>query len=373
MADTNCGALRYRRSVPTRADLCIAAVLLVSGQVEVWYFGAAGGGTVGAACLMGVAVASAWRSRAPLLSALGIWVSAFLCAAFSAPPGSLTFVAAAILASFQIGQTLDRRRAYLALAVGLALAVPITEDRTLNSYLAIALTTFLAPWLAGALRLRQLQVLERERERERAVADERARLARELHDLISHSVGMIVVQAGAGDVLLDREPERARDAFHAIEAGARDAMIELRRLLGLMRADDDAVLAPQPSLERLDELAARLRTAGLDVSVSVEGVRQPLDAAIDLSAYCIVQEALTNVVKHARATRARVVIRHAPATLEIHVSDDGVGGPDPTTGGLGLIGIAERVALLGGRLEVGTGDDGGFDLHAFLPAAALPS
>jgi signal transduction histidine kinase len=367
--------MRFRRhcvtvnGMPTRFDLAAAAVLLVVSQVEVWAFGIAGGGVVAATCLGAIAVLSAWRTRLPLASTAAIFGAAFACAAWSGTPGSATFAVADLLAFYRIGTLRDRRRSYVGLAGGLLLGIPMTDHISFNKYLAVAVGSFGVPWLVGTVRLRQQRAHELERERDRAVEQERVRLARELHDLVSHNVGMIVVQAGAGDVLLDREPERAREALHAIEAGARDALLELRRLLGLLRESGEAELAPQPTLSRLDELVDRVRNAGLDVALRIEGRPQPVDAAVDLSAYRIVQEALTNVLKHACATRAEVVVRRHGDGIEIEVTDDGRGPDAPRSGGHGLAGMAERVALFGGRLETGPGDGGGFRLHALLPLA----
>lgn len=355
--------------MPTRFDLAVAAMLLVVSQVEVWAFGIAGGGAVAAVCLGAIAVLSAWRTRLPLASTAGILVAAFACATWSGTPGSATFAIADLLAFYRIGTLRDRRRAYAALAVALLVGVAETDHLSFNKYLAVALGSFVVPWLVGTLRLRQRRAEELERERERAVEQERARLARELHDLVSHNVGMMVVQAGAGDVLLDRDPERAREALRAIEAGGRDALLELRRLLGLLRESSEADLAPQPTLSRLEELVERVRSAGLDVELRVEGEPEALDAAVDLSAYRIVQEALTNVLKHARATKAEVRVRRGRDGVEIEVVDDGRGPAADVGGGHGLTGIAERVALLGGRLETGAGEAGGFRLHALLPLA----
>ena len=355
--------------MPTRFDLALAACLLVVSQIEVWAFGVAGGGVAAATSLGAVAVLSAWRTRYPLASIVAIWLAAFACAALAGPPASVTFGVAAIAGFYRIGTLPDRRRSYAALAAGLVVAALATEDFSINTYLAIALASFVVPWLVGALVLRQQRARELERDRRLAVEQERARLARELHDLVSHNVGMIVVQAGAGDVLLDREPERTREALHAIEAGARDALLELRRLLGLLRDDGEAELAPQPTVARLDELVDRVRSAGLAVDLRVEGERDGLDPAVDLSVYRIVQEALTNTLKHARATRVEVLVRRRGDVVEIDVSDDGRGVEPSTRPGHGLTGIAERVALLGGELETGAGAAGGFRLRALLPAA----
>ncbi len=315
--------VRYGPWMPTRTDAAIAAVLLVASQVEVWRFGAGGGGAIAAVCLALVAIISAWRTRYPLVSGFGLFVPAAVCAALASPPGSFTFAAAVILGFYRIGTIRDRRRATLALAGSLVLALLITNPFSLNTFLAVSLTSFVVPWLMGSLRFRQQRAAEIERARSEAVELERARLARELHDLVSHSVGMIAVQAGAGDVLLDEQPERTREALHAIEASAREALTELRRLLGLLREDDASELAPQPTLDQLNDLVDRIRATGLDVRLQVDVAGTALDPATQLSVYRIVQEGLTNVIKHANASRVDVGVRRSGDRLEIEVSDNG--------------------------------------------------
>ena len=364
--------VRYGALVPTRIDAAIAALLLVISQVEVWWLGAGGGGVVAAVCFAGIAVISAWRTRYPLASSFALFIPAGICAVWASPPASFTFAAAVMLGFYRIGTLPDRRRANAALAGSIVLGLLITQPFSLNTFLAVVLTSFVVPWLVGSVRFRHQRAAELEKARSQAVELERARLARELHDLVSHNVGMIAVQAGAGDVLLDQQPERTREALHAIEASARDAMTELRRLLGLLREDDGAAaLAPQPNLNRLDELVDRVRATGLDVRMQIETEGAALDPATQLSAYRIVQEALTNVLKHADATRVDVVVRRSRDRLEIEVSDNGrmtaPGTSSSSPGGQGLVGIAERVALLGGELEAGR-YDGGFKLRALLPA-----
>jgi signal transduction histidine kinase len=356
--------------MPTRADAAIAVVLLVLSQVEVWAFGVAGGGPAGAACLASIAISSAWRTRFPLVSTATMFAIGFVCSSVAGQPGSVTFAIASLLAFYRIGTLRQRRRAVAGLAAAFVVAVPMTDHISLNKYLGITLFSFCVPWLVGTLRLRQLRVHELQRERERAVAEERARLARELHDLVSHNVGMMVVQAGAGDVLLDTEPARTREALRAIETGGREALLELRRLLGLLRDGHEAELAPQPTLARLHELVDRVSNAGVDVELRVEGELQELDSAVDMYGYRIVQEALTNVLKHARATRVDVLVRKADTALEIEVADNGRGDPGGRRDGHGLLGIGERVALLGGELTAGARDGGGFRVHARLPVAA---
>jgi signal transduction histidine kinase len=206
----------------------------------------------------------------------------------------------------------------------------------------------------------------------RTRADERARIARELHDVVAHHVSLIVVQAVAADDAFDERPEVARKALRTIESSGRDALAELRRLLQTMRPDqaDDDAHAPQPGLGQLDTLAATVEAAGLAVVVRREGAAVALPAGIDLSAYRIVQEALTNTLRHAHATRAEVTVRYAEDALAIEVRDDGGGGSASAAdlgGGHGIVGMRERAALVGGTLEIGAAPRGGFRVRAELP------
>ncbi len=202
-----------------------------------------------------------------------------------------------------------------------------------------------------------------------AVRDEQARIARELHDVIAHSVTVMVVQAGAAGDVFDRRPDRARAALATIEDVGRDTLGELRRLLGGVRCDG-AVVAPQPGLDRVDDLAAPLRSAGLDVGLVALGTPRALPASVDVSGYRIVQEALTNTLRHARATAAQVTVRYEDDAVEIDVVDDGRAAlARPSVGGYGLVGMRERAALLGGTLEAGPTAHGGFRVQARLPFA----
>ena len=223
-------------------------------------------------------------------------------------------------------------------------------------------------WALGeAARNRRAAIDEAAR---RAVGEEQARIARELHDVIAHSVSTIVVQAAAADDIFDSRPDQARAALRSIERAGRDALEELRRLLGAVRPGTRAEPSgPQPGLDRLDELAEPLRAGGLRVVVRREGPATPLPAGVDLSAYRIVQEALTNTVRHARATRAVVTVRYGPDSVEVDVRDDGRASPGSAAngGGHGLAGMRERASLLGGTLEAGPLPSGGYRVHARLP------
>jgi signal transduction histidine kinase len=212
--------------------------------------------------------------------------------------------------------------------------------------------------------------LEREREERAATAvvQERGRIARELHDVVAHGVSVMVVQAQAGPRLLG-DAELARAAFRSIEASGREALVELRRLLGILRTGDEQLaIGPQPGLDSLDSLVEQVREAGLPVVLTIEGEQAPLPPGVDLSAYRIVQEALTNSLKHAGRAEAEIVIRYTASALELRIADNGA--PPPANGngtGHGLVGMRERVALYGGSLETGVVEQGGYEVRARLP------
>ena len=260
------------------------------------------------------------------------------------------------------------------IVVGLAAGLPAGDVLPAPFFCVIA-------WFAGRMVQRWRLVVgvlaertaELEREREHraaaAVAEERGRIARELHDIVAHNVSVMVVQAQAGPRLLDT-PERADAAFRAIEASGKGALIELRRLLGVLRTEGPGpAIAPQPGLATIEDLAEHARAAGLPTDVRIEGDPVPLPAGVDLAAYRIVQEALTNAMRHAgRPAQARVAVRYALASLEIEIVDDGraqlAGG---NGAGHGLIGMRERAALYGGTFEAGPRGQGGYAVRAVLP------
>jgi signal transduction histidine kinase len=220
-------------------------------------------------------------------------------------------------------------------------------------------------------------LLEREREDNArlAVALERGRIARELHDVVAHNVSVVVVQAGAAERLVGTDPDRARQAMRDVASTGRQALDEMRRLLGVLREDEPGdVMEPQPGVAELENLARRVGDAGLPVELSVQGEQRPLPASAALSAYRIVQEALTNTLRHAGPARARVILRYLPDALEIQVSDNGTGSAartDPAEGtdggGHGLIGMRERVTLFGGELRAGPRPEGGYSVVARIP------
>jgi signal transduction histidine kinase len=206
-----------------------------------------------------------------------------------------------------------------------------------------------------------------QREGERRAQEERLRIARELHDVMAHTVAAIGVQASVAAEVLHDTPEQADAALRAIRAQSREAMAELRAAVGVLR--DEAPSSPAPGLRDLDALVGTARAAGVAVEVSVDGAERALPGAIDLTAYRIVQESLTNVVRHAGATAARVALRYAPDEVELEIADDGRGVNGAPPDGHGLVGMRERAAAVGGTLAAGPAPDGGFRVQARLPTA----
>ena len=215
--------------------------------------------------------------------------------------------------------------------------------------------------------------LEREQDAlaARAVATERSRIARELHDVIAHSLSVIVVQAAAERRVLGPGRDSTAETLESIEQAGRQAMTELRRLLGLLRkSDGELSLAPQPGLGELGDLVAEVREAGVEVDMRTDGDLAVLPRGLDLTAYRIVQECLTNVLKHAGAHRVEVSLRCLGRCLDIDVTDDGTSARAPSPGGFGLVGMRERVSVYGGTVQAGHRDGGGFRVHARLPVKA---
>jgi signal transduction histidine kinase len=320
----------------------------------------------------------ALRRRRPL-AVLALTLAAAL--ASDAFYGSFQF-AGALVALYTVASHVGRPASVLA-AAGTAAALPIVNLSPGGlGPLEVAgiYAVFGAAWLLGDnvrtrrayLRVLEVRAARLEREREanarRAAAEEQARIARELHDIIAHNVSVMTVQAAAAGDVFETQPDRVREALGSIEWTGREALTELRRLFGSARVDDGA-FAPQPGLARLEALVERVRGAGLTVDVTIEGSPQELPPSVDLSAYRIVQEALTNTLKHAHASNARVQVRHENGAVEVEVVDDGRGaaaGGDAERGH-GIIGMRERAALFGGELEAGPAPGGGFAVRARIP------
>jgi signal transduction histidine kinase len=326
------------------------------------------------------------RRRWPLPSVL-LSLGAFTLAAALDPAGqqNLTLPAFCALAvAVTAGAIQDRSQAIAGAAAVLAsISVVILTTPSGGASDFFWITFFFgAAWLAGralatrAEQTRELRARVRAAERARAEAadraafDERARIARELHDVVAHSVSVMVVQASGVRRLLKDDQAREREALLSVEQIGRQALSEMRRMLGVMRTGEDqpaAALAPQPGLQHLDRLIEQVEEAGLHVGLRVEGKRIPLSPGVDLSAYRIVQEGLTNALKHAKGAHAEVIVRYADDGVEVAIEDDGPGLANGDGMGHGLVGMRERVALYGGTLEAGPRPEGGFVLRAKLP------
>jgi signal transduction histidine kinase len=288
-----------------------------------------------------------------------------------------------LAAAFLLGNLRDSKQAWLGLVLITATLLIVVHyipgQQSASLYVFLTLR-YVAAWIAGyALRERSEQVeaaevraARAEREREAAtrvaVAEERARIARELHDIVAHAVSVMVLQVGAVRHKLPDSMAEDRDALRGVERAGRTALAEMRRLLAAMRpAGDEAELAPQPGLDGLNSLLAEVGRAGLPVEVHLEGQPYPLPRGLDLSAYRIVQEGLTNVLKHAGASEADVIVRYRPDEVEIEVRDNGGGTSNGDSLGHGLVGIRERVKIYGGEMSASTDPEGGFVLSTRLP------
>ncbi len=261
-------------------------------------------------------------------------------------------------------------------AVG-AIGLAVSRDADAAD-VAVNYFVFVTAWVAGdTVRSQRERVAlvdaQREEEARRAVADERVRIARDLHDVVAHHLSVIVVQAEAAQEVLATRPDRAGDAMGTVADTARTALGELRLVVGVLRSDGGR--APQPDLDAVDDLVASVRQAGLEVAVRTEGEPRVVGGVVGVAAYRVVQEALTNVLRHAAAGQAEVALAYGDDALVVTVSDDGRGGrmPDPDRpGGHGLAGMRERVTVLGGSLDAGPRAEGGFAVRARLPLAPSP-
>jgi signal transduction histidine kinase len=372
---------RNRRVVDALLALGAAAVLVV----ELALGSAEKHPTLSAVLLVVFAAPLAFRRTAPRTTWVAMVALGVVCAWLGTPidtlSGTLLIV---LLVIYSIGRDLDERPAEVGLALvvaGILTIVAVGGQTAGAADVTFPCAIGVAAWAIGrgvrsratlvralAERAEQLHA-EREANAAAAVARERRRIARELHDVVAHGVSVMTLQAQGGARMLDSEPEEARRAFAAIEQTGRRSLVEMRRLLGMLRRDDDELpLAPQPSLSQLDALAEQVRAAGLPVELVCEGEPAALPPGVDLSAFRIVQEALTNALKHAGPTQAKVTVRYGERELELEVADSGDGvGEDDTDGGHGLVGMRERVSVFGGDLEAGRRPEGGYLVRVRLP------
>ncbi len=379
----------YGRTVTRRGlidvapPLLLAAVALVevlaSGDIDAPW-------PIAAVFALGTTLPLYWRRRAPL-AVLGAVMACLVIpdAAYGIGNNASAPFAGILVAVYASGAYTNRRDGRIAAALIAAMvlvsAISIGED-VAGDVVFIGAILFAVWGAATAVRSRQelavalaARTVELEQEREEtaklAVAEERARIARELHDVVAHSVSIMIVQAGAERRAIGGERPETSEVLATIEDTGRAAMAEMRRLLDMLRrSDDELELAPQPSLRFLDGLVEQVREAGMPVELRIEGEPRKLAPGIDLSAYRIVQEALTNALKHAGPAQARVIVRYGERELDIEIADDGTGAVVAAPeGGHGLVGMRERVALFGGDLAAGASLDGGYAVRARLPLA----
>jgi signal transduction histidine kinase len=368
--------------VARAADTAVVAALAVSGQVVVWTAdtGALADDRPVHALLLAVATVPLFvrRSR-PLLVLLLVLGATWVQFELGGEAFQPWF--AVLLALYAVAAHAERRVAVVGAAVTAVtvlsgdipklLAGDPVED-VIPAWLFMGGIWGLGRWIRSrrretadlAARAEQAEQ-DRAAHAARAVAEERALIARELHDLVAHSMGVIVIQAQAGQRAVDAEPDAARAALSAIEGSGRQGLAEMRRLLGLLTSLEHGSVTPQPTLRGLDELVAQVRSAGLPVELETVGDLTGLPAGVDLAAYRIVQEALTNVLKHAGPATARVHVRRVGGVLELEVCDDGHGARDPRPGH-GQVGMRERAALYGGAVDAGDLPGGGYRVRARL-------
>ena len=374
-----------RRGGPLSIDGAIAVVACVVCELELALSdNIQGPRWVNVIAAAGVTLPVAWRKPfplvvAPLMSAFAVWQEAMNGDLIE---NTVTPVFTVPLAVYSMGVLLDRRRALIGYGLTQALfwiALGIQSEQ-FNDYV-FGFVLIGGPFLVGRivnarvelareLREKAARLEKEQQERARlAVAEERARIAREMHDVVAHNLSVMVVQSSAARRMIDRNPERASEALASVEHTGREALAEMRRMLDMLRGADEApALAPQPSIDELDGLVERAREAGLDVDLEVEGERRRVQSSVDLSCFRIVQEALSNTIQHADANHARVRLRYGPSSVEVDVTDDGRAVRAPDNGrGHGLVGMRERVAMLGGSLEAGYRPNGGFEVRATLP------
>ena len=368
--------------MPPRLDIAIAAVFLALSLLEVFVNGTVTS-PVEHIVVTGLAMSGlAWRRRFPVVVAVLVVFSNLL----TNPEGEFTVLLSLVLVAFTVGAETDPPRTYLGLgAVVLPFMGAMVAKGLVPSDVAAALVFLVGPWGVGSL-LRQRSAhaaealsradrLESEQELQAtlAAAAERTRIARELHDIVSHSISVVTIQTQA--VRRRLGPEHAAEAadLAAVEATAREALAEMRRLFGVLRADgESASLAPQPGLSELDRLVSQARSGDLAVSLEIEGEPYDLPPGVDLAAYRIAQEGLTNALRHSGASEASVRVTYGHRHVDVEVVDNGRGlsaarAAGSAASGHGLVGIRERVALYDGSVEVTAGPSGGCRLAARLP------
>ena len=371
------GGVRIWRAIQRHLDTAFALVLFAGLEIELWVAPYVQHRPVVAVAAAVATLPLARRGQYPLAAFASVWAGLWIFKLVSPnfDENSTFFSIVVVFALYSLGANARGWQAWIgSAAIPLLIAAFVSDDGDPFHVGDIAFGALIigGPWLAGvAIRFRREREHRLEREKaqaEAAIGEERQRIARELHDVIAHAIAVVVVQARGGRRMLEHDPSDSRAAFDAIERTGEQALAEMRRLLGLLReTDDELVRAPLPSLARVPDLAEQLRASGLAVEVDVEGEPVELPPGVDLSAYRIVQEALTNALKHAGPARARVRISYGLDAVELEIVDDGRGRGQGGGTGNGLVGLRERAAIVGGELAAGPRDEGGFSVRAALP------
>jgi signal transduction histidine kinase len=364
----------------------LVVLLAIVAEIKIWIVPGAGPNVVFIVGSLLWTLPLLLRRRFPFAAPVFTFAVQAAASAFDPALGVETTALVALLLSFWVvGAENERGEAIAAAAIGFASILAVAELDTRVSLENAVWGVILggaACLIASALRRRGERAGELERRARRlesdreeraraAVVEERTRIARDLHDLIAHSVSLMTVQAGAARLVLPDDPARAHEPLLSVEETGREALAEMRRLFGIVRGDEgDAALAPQPGLARLDALLEQAGKAGLPVELEVEGARRTLPPGVDLTAYRIVQEALTNARKHGGAGRAQVTIRYGREALDVEIRNDGRRTRVAKQAGHGLVGMRERVSLYGGELQAGPQGEGGYAVRARLPVEA---
>jgi signal transduction histidine kinase len=371
---------------PGLVDTALALLFAAGAQLEMWLAGVDGPAEAKVVAAVLTTVPLAWRSVAPVTVACVTSGGLALAFLLGLPvESSLLPHVAPALAFYSVGARAELGGTALALGVAVgsvSTAVAAVGERATEAagFAGIALAAVVVGRAVRAMGFEadELEARAKELERERderaqaAVAEERARIARELHDVIGHSISVMGVQAAGVRRLLPSEREREREALLAVERTGRDAVAEMRRLLDFLRSDEQNGAGDDlPTLRRADDLVADMRRAGLDVDLRVEGDVEDLSPGRALASFRILQEAFTNALKHAPGASVRATLRRTATDVEIEVVDDGSGAPPAgrNVDGHGLVGMRERVTLYGGTLEAGPGDERGFKVTARIPAS----
>jgi signal transduction histidine kinase len=382
--------LKLTESDWTTIDRLLTALLVAIGIIDVCTSESLEGPlAANLAVVTFITLSSVWRRTRPLVTVACSFSGFLILAIFLTQPPDL-FISIVILVTvgYSVGQHLVGARSVIAVVFGAVVVIVVSAIYDPGDIFFPVGFFWIVPWLAGrTLRNQTMLARElaekaeraehaREEDERRAISLERNRIARELHDVLAHNLSVMVVQASAARRIVDRNPEQAVEVAALIERTGREALAEIRHLFGAVRRGEGEDLSGPPSIARVDALARRAREAGLGVELRVVGDPVPLPAGIDLTAYRIIQEALTNTLKHAGSARAAVTVSYEPNEVVLSIEDDGEGSREgfelgEAGGGHGLVGMRERAALYGGLVQAGRRRGGGFAVHARLPTRPL--